>query len=97
MVIVANGCEYRSSARLDDVLDVVTEPTAVGRTSVTMSFTLRRGVDPIDADPAGDGEVVAIGRATYVCVSGGAAAPFVGTLASVLAPFQAATAAKDPL
>lgn len=75
LVIVANGCEYRSSARLDDVLDVVTQPTAVGTSSVTMSFTITRGA-----------EVVAIGRATYVCVAGGKATPLRGRLAEVLAP-----------
>jgi YbgC/YbaW family acyl-CoA thioester hydrolase len=60
LVIVANGCEYRRPARLDDVLAVETRPVAAGTSSLSVSFTVRR-----------DDQTLAIGRATYVCVSNG--------------------------
>jgi acyl-CoA thioester hydrolase len=61
LVIRVNGCEYRGSARLDDVLAVEVAPEKVGRTSLAMSFKIRR---------QGDDEVIVVGHATYVAVSG---------------------------
>lgn len=54
LVIVANGCDYRGSARLGDLLAVQAAPTAAGRTSVSVSFTVRRADPttlPRPADP----------------------------------------------
>jgi YbgC/YbaW family acyl-CoA thioester hydrolase len=62
LVVVASGCEHRHGARLDDVLEIETRPTAIGRTSLTMSFTVRH-----------DDEVLAVGRTTYVTVYEGTA------------------------
>jgi acyl-CoA thioester hydrolase len=64
LVIVANGCEYHRPARLDEVIEVETAPAKVGRTSITMTFTLTH-----------DGDLVAVGTATYVCVRDGSPAP----------------------
>jgi acyl-CoA thioester hydrolase len=61
LVIVENGCEYRDSARLNDLLAVETRPTGAGRSSLSMSFTVRR-----------DERIIVIGHATYVAVSAGA-------------------------
>jgi YbgC/YbaW family acyl-CoA thioester hydrolase len=64
LVIRVNGCDYRGSARLDDVLAVEVAPTKVGRTSVSMSFTVRGD---------GDAQAIVVGHATYVAVSDGVA------------------------
>ncbi|MFI6598391.1 acyl-CoA thioesterase [Nonomuraea sp. NPDC050536] len=63
LVVKASGCEYHRPARLDEVLAVETETARLGRTSVTMRFTIRCA-----------GELVAVGNVTYVCVRDGAAA-----------------------
>ncbi|KAB2344450.1 acyl-CoA thioesterase [Actinomadura rudentiformis] len=60
MVIVANGCQYRGSARLDDMLAVEARPSAVGRTSLSMTFDVRR-----------DDTAIVTGHATYVAVRDG--------------------------
>jgi YbgC/YbaW family acyl-CoA thioester hydrolase len=60
LVVASSGCDYRGPARLDDRLSVETRPARVGRTSLTMSFTIR-----------GPEAVVAAGRITYVAVSAG--------------------------
>jgi acyl-CoA thioester hydrolase len=64
LVIAASGCEYRAPARLDDDLAVDCRPQRVGRTSLTLRCTVRRGE-----------EVLAVGTTTYVCVRAGAPAP----------------------
>ena len=61
MVIVSSGCEYRAPARLDDDLTLDCRAEEVGRTSLTLRCTVRRG-----------DEVLAVGRTTYVCVRAGA-------------------------
>jgi YbgC/YbaW family acyl-CoA thioester hydrolase len=71
LVIRANGCEYPGSARLDDVLAVETVPTRAGRTSLTMSFTVRRD---------GDDRPIVIGHAAYVAVADGGAVALPPTL-----------------
>lgn len=58
LVVVASGCDHRRGAHLDDVLSVETRPTGVGRTSLSMTFTIRSRE-----------AVVAVGRTTYVAVS----------------------------
>jgi YbgC/YbaW family acyl-CoA thioester hydrolase len=69
VVIVASGCEYRLPARLDDELLIETRAEEFGRTSMGMGFTVRRGTD-----------VLAVGRARYVCVRDGAAVPLPETM-----------------
>jgi YbgC/YbaW family acyl-CoA thioester hydrolase len=64
LVIVTNGCEYRHPARLDDALSIETRPVAAGTSSLSMSFTVTLGI-----------QTLAVGRATYVCVSNGSPAP----------------------
>jgi acyl-CoA thioester hydrolase len=64
LVIVTSGCEYRAPARLDDDLTVEGRLERVGRTSLTLRCTVRRG-----------DEVLAVGRTTYVCVRAGAPVP----------------------
>lgn len=61
LVIRASGCEHHAPARLGDVLAVQSEPSRVGTTSLSMTFTVRRDV----------GELVAVGTITYVCVRDG--------------------------
>jgi YbgC/YbaW family acyl-CoA thioester hydrolase len=73
VVIVASGCEYRLPARLDDELLIETRVEEFGRTSLGAGFTVRRGTD-----------VLAVGRARYVCVRDGAAVPLPETLAGVI-------------
>lgn len=65
LVVKVSGCEHHSPARLGDVLAVETAPARIGGTSMTMTFTMRRG----------EGELVAVGTITYVCVRDGRAAP----------------------
>jgi YbgC/YbaW family acyl-CoA thioester hydrolase len=73
LVIVANGCEYRRGAHLDELLSIETQPTAAGTSSFSVSFTVRR-----------DDDILAVGRATYVCVSDGSATEITGPLRAVL-------------
>jgi YbgC/YbaW family acyl-CoA thioester hydrolase len=68
-VIVASGCEYRQPARLDDELTVESRTERVGRTSLTVRFTVRRGRDEL-----------AVGHSTYVAVRDGTPAPLPSTL-----------------
>jgi YbgC/YbaW family acyl-CoA thioester hydrolase len=65
LVIVAGGCEYRAPARLDDDLTIDCRAERVGRTSLTLRCTVRRG-----------DEVLAIGRTTYVCMRAALRPPF---------------------
>ncbi|WP_285696535.1 thioesterase family protein [Actinomadura sp. NBRC 104412] len=64
LVIKASGCEHHRPARLDEVLAVESAPARLGRTSLTMVFTMRYGDD-----------LVAVGTITYVCVRDGHAVP----------------------
>ena len=57
LVVVASGCDHHSPARLDDRLTVRVRPVRIGRTSLTMSFTIRR-----------QETVIVTGRTTYVAV-----------------------------
>jgi acyl-CoA thioesterase FadM len=75
LVIVANGCEYRTPARLDELLSIETRPVSMGTSSLTVSFTVR-----------GEERIVAIGHARYVCVAGGSAVPIPASLRRVLDP-----------
>jgi YbgC/YbaW family acyl-CoA thioester hydrolase len=72
LVVVASGCEHRRPARLGEDLRVETRPERVGRTSLTMAFTV-----------TGPGGEVAAGRVTYVAVGeGGVGVPLPGSLAT---------------
>ncbi|MEO3790266.1 thioesterase family protein [Nonomuraea sp. B10E15] len=84
LVVKASGCEHHSPARLGDVLAVESAPARVGTTSITMTFTMRR-----------EGDLVAVGTVTYVCVAGGRAAPLPETLTTP-ASLPAATAPRRP-
>lgn len=57
LVVVASGCDHGDPARLDDRLTVHVRPVGAGRTSLTMSFTIRR-----------QETVIVTGRTTYVAV-----------------------------
>jgi YbgC/YbaW family acyl-CoA thioester hydrolase len=75
LVIAASRCDHRRDAGLGDPLAIETRPASAGRTSLSMSFTVRTGAD-----------VVAVGRTTYVAVSvgGGRPVPLPGPLAAAL-------------
>jgi YbgC/YbaW family acyl-CoA thioester hydrolase len=60
LVVVASGCDHGDPARLDDRLTVRVRPVRVGRTSVTMSFTVLR-----------QETIIVTGRTTYVAVGAG--------------------------
>jgi len=60
LVVVASSCDHTNPARLDDRLTVHAQPVRCGRTSLTMSFTIRR-----------QETVIVTGRTTYVAVAGG--------------------------
>ncbi|TDC79587.1 acyl-CoA thioesterase [Actinomadura sp. 7K507] len=63
MVVVASGCEHRHGAALGERLAIEVRPSAAGRTSLSMAFTVR-----------GDaGHALADGHTTYVAVSSGGA------------------------
>ena len=63
-MVVSSGCEHRRGPGLDDRLSIEVRPVAAGRTSLSMSFTIRR-----------DEDVLAGGHTTYVAVSGDGAVP----------------------
>lgn len=79
LVIVASGCEHRRGPALDDLVSIEVRPAAAGRTSLSMSFTVRRGDD-----------VLATGRTTYVAVSPAGAVPLPDRLRAVLRDVPAA-------
>jgi YbgC/YbaW family acyl-CoA thioester hydrolase len=60
LVVGASGCEHVAPARLDDRLTVEARPVRRGRTSLTMSYLIRR-----------QEAMVVTGRVTYVAVAGG--------------------------
>ncbi|UBU17175.1 acyl-CoA thioesterase [Nonomuraea gerenzanensis] len=64
LVVKVSGCEHHAPARLGDVLAVESVPARIGSTSITMTFTMRRGE-----------ELVAVGTVTYVCVRDGRPSP----------------------
>ncbi|AQZ64595.1 4-hydroxybenzoyl-CoA thioesterase family active site [[Actinomadura] parvosata subsp. kistnae] len=64
LVVKVSGCEHHAPARLGDVLAVESAPARIGSTSLTMTFTMRRGQ-----------ELVAVGTVTYVCVRDGRPSP----------------------
>ncbi|MCF6475260.1 acyl-CoA thioesterase [Nonomuraea sp. MG754425] len=70
LVVKVSGCEHHAPARLGDVLAVRSAPARIGSTSITMTFTMRRGE-----------ELVAVGTVTYVCVRDGRPSPLPAMLA----------------
>ena len=60
LVVVASSCEHRRSPALGDLIEIETRPARAGRTSITMSFTIRR-----------HGDILANGRTTYVAIQRG--------------------------
>jgi acyl-CoA thioester hydrolase len=72
LVIAASGCEHRRGPSLGDLIVIETCPLRVGRTSITMLFTIVL-----------DGEILAQGRTTYVTVREGNPVALPGTLREV--------------
>jgi acyl-CoA thioester hydrolase len=64
-VVVATSLEWRSSARWGDTVEVDADLDALGRTSLTLRFTIRVGERTCC-------EV----RTTYVCTTDGASSPW---------------------
>ena len=64
-VVVASTLEWRSSARWGDTVDVDADLEKLGRTSLTLKFTIR----------VGDRECCVV-RTTYVCTEGGTSTPW---------------------
>ncbi len=60
LVVAASACEHRRGPALGDLIEIETRPTRAGRTSLTMSFTIRH-----------HGEILATGRTTYVAIQQG--------------------------
>ncbi len=60
LVVVGSGCDHSNPARPGDRLTVHVRPVRLGRTSLTMSFTIRR-----------QETVIVTGRTTYVAVRNG--------------------------
>ncbi|SEG84886.1 acyl-CoA thioester hydrolase, YbgC/YbaW family [Thermomonospora echinospora] len=60
LVVVSSGCDHGAPARLDDRLTVRVRPVRVGRTSLTMSFTVHRRET-----------VIVTGQTAYVAVGKG--------------------------
>jgi YbgC/YbaW family acyl-CoA thioester hydrolase len=74
LVVVASGCDHANPARLDDRLTVHVQPVRRGRTSLMMSFTIRR-----------PDTVIATGHTTYVAVAAGKGpVPLPGPLTAAL-------------
>jgi YbgC/YbaW family acyl-CoA thioester hydrolase len=73
LVVVASGCEHRRGPRLDDVIAIEVRPATAGRTSLSMSFAVRR-----------DEETLATGNTTYVAVSPAGAIPLPEPLRTAL-------------
>lgn len=60
LVVAASACEHRRGPALGDLIEIETRLTRAGRTSITISFTIRY-----------HGEILATGRTTYVAVREG--------------------------
>lgn len=74
LVVVASGCEHHQGARLGDPVEIEVRPSAVGRTSLAIAFSVTRP----------SGERIASGRTTYVAISGaGAPTPLPERLATM--------------
>lgn len=85
LVIVENGCRYGGSARLDDLLEIEVVPTRAGRTSVSLSFTVRRAEpEPAAGRAARRADPLVVGRATYVAVANGRSVPLPERLRAAL-------------
>jgi acyl-CoA thioesterase FadM len=59
LMVVASSCEHHRGATLDDQLAIEVRPVAAGRTSLSVTFTVRRNAE----------DVLAVGHTTYVAVS----------------------------
>jgi acyl-CoA thioester hydrolase len=64
-VVVASSLEWRSSARWGDTVEVDADLDALGRTSLTLRFTIRVGE-----------RTCCVVRTTYVCTTDGASSPW---------------------
>jgi len=64
-LVVASALEWRSSARWGDTVEVDADLEKLGRTSVTVRFTIR----------VGDRQCCVV-RTTYVCTVGGSPTPW---------------------
>ena len=73
-VVVASTLEWNSSARHGDVVDVDADLEKLGRTSLTVRFTIRVGE-----------RLCCTVRTTYVCLTGGTSAPWPDDLRARLA------------
>ncbi|MEV0398606.1 nuclear transport factor 2 family protein [Actinoallomurus sp. NPDC050550] len=73
LVVVASGCEHRRGPQLDDPVSIEVRPTGAGRSSLAVSFVLRR-----------DDDVSARGHITYVAVSDGASVPLPAGLRAIV-------------
>jgi len=69
LVVAASSCEHRRGPSLGEKIVIETCPLRVGRTSITMLFTIVM-----------DGEILAQGRTTYVAVREGTPVALPGTL-----------------
>ena len=63
--VVASALEWRSSARWGEIIEVDADLDTLGRTSLTLRFTIR----------VGERECCVV-RTTYVCTADGASAPW---------------------
>jgi acyl-CoA thioester hydrolase len=72
-VVVASALEWRSSARYGDTVEVDAELDKLGRTSLTVRFTIRVG-----------SRVCCEVRTTYVCTAAGAPTPWPDALRALV-------------
>ena len=72
-VVVASELQWRASARYSDDVEVDVEPERVGRSSLTLRFTVRVG-ERVSCEV----------RTTYVCTVDGAATPWPDDLRALL-------------
>jgi acyl-CoA thioester hydrolase len=73
-VVVASSLEWRSPARYGDTVDVDADLERLGRTSLTVRFTIR----------VGERECCVV-RSSYVCTVEGASAPWPDDVRALLA------------
>ncbi|HEU5157272.1 MAG TPA: hotdog domain-containing protein [Streptosporangiaceae bacterium] len=84
LVVVASGCDHAMPAHLDDQLTIEARPVRRGRTSLTMSYLIRR-----------PRIVIVTGRTTYVAVAGGRPTPLPDLLTEALSPLRPALSVED--
>ena len=72
-VVVASSLEWSSSARWGEIVEVDADLDGLGRTSLTLRFTIR----------VGDRTCCQV-RTTYVCTADGASAPWPDEIRAVL-------------